>query len=431
MSFFSARSIFPIIKKNVLFSFLSELAPIYPAYMILFRERGYDFLELSLLFVVWELSVVMLELPSGILADRWDKRKVLAVGMLLKALGFFAWLAWPSFTAAAVGFALWGAQEAFCSGTRQALLYEALRDRGRETSYDKAAGISNAVATSAVALSLVIGGPLFAGSPGLTLALSAAAAAGGALSALSLRTRRASDLSPRASAAGFPEGTGEGVGAGGERSPGTGLAATLGSFRRALQDRWLALLLAAASLSIAAYGTLDEFDGLWALERYGVPLAWVGVWGALRFGAEGVGGLAAGFLLKSGSAGRKGKIGPAVGAAGVAFAAAAFLPGRFGVPLYLGGYFLMSAVNVAFETRLQEAARDETRAAFLSLSSLLMTLCALALAPVLGLAGEAGGLPGIFAVGGGIILAAALLMAAGRISGGARRDRAGESAQAS
>ena len=92
MSFSSARSVFPIIKKYVFFSFLSELAPIYPAYMILFRERGYDFLELSLLFVVWELSVVVLELPSGILADRWDKRKVLAVGMLLKALGFCAWL---------------------------------------------------------------------------------------------------------------------------------------------------------------------------------------------------------------------------------------------------------------------------------------------------------------------------------------------------
>ena len=91
----------------------------------------------------------------------------------------------------------------------------------------------------------------------------------------------------------------------------------------------------------------------------------------------------------------------------------------------------MSAVNVAFETRLQEAAEDESRAGFLSLSSLLMTLCALALAPLLGVAGDARGLPGIFAVGGGIILAAALLMAAGRISGRARRDRAGESAQAS
>lgn len=431
MNMSALRSVSGAIRYNILFSFLSELAPIYPAYMILFRGRGYDFLELSLLFVVWELSVVVLELPSGILADRWDKRKVLAVGMLLKALGFCAWLAWPSFAAAAVGFALWGAQEAFCSGTRQALLYETLRDRGMETSYDKAAGISNAAATSAVALSLVVGGPLFAGNPGLTLALSASAAAGGALSALSLRTRRVSDPSPRASAAGVPEGSGEGAGAGGERSPGTGLAASLESFRRALRDRHLAFLLAAACLSIAAYGTLDEFDGLWALERYGVPLAWVGVWGALRFGAEGVGGLAAGFLLKSGSAGRKGRIGPAVGAAGVAFTAAAFLPGRIGIPLYVGGYFLMAAVNVAFETRLQEFARDETRAAFLSLSSLLMTLCALALAPVLGLAGDAGGLPGIFVVGGGIILGASMLLAAGGHSGRARRGRVGDSSQAS
>ncbi len=409
------RSVFGAARYNILFSFLSDLAPIYPAYMILFRDRGYDFLQLSLLFVIWELSVVALELPSGILADRWDKGKVLAVGMLLKALGFCAWLVSPSFAAAAVGFVLWGAQEAFCSGTRQALLWEALRDRGMEAAYDKAAGISNAAATSAIALSLVVGGPLFAGSPGLTLALSAAAAAAGAGAALALRVRRVSGPSPRTAAAGTPEAAAtEAPEAAGEGGSGSGLAASLGSFRRVLRDRPLAFLLAAASLSIAAYGTLDEFDGLWALERYGVPLAWVGAWGALRFGAEGIGGLAAGFLWKPGSAGRKGRIGPAVGAAGAAFLAAALVPGRFGIPLYLGGYFLMAAVNVAFETRLQEAARDETRAAFLSLSSLLMTLCALVLAPVFGLAGDAGGLPGIFAVGGGIILAAAVLTGAGK-----------------
>ena len=428
------RSVSGAIRYNILFSFLSEFAPIYPAYMILFRDRGYDFFQLSLLFVVWELSVVVLELPSGILADRWDKRKVLAAGMLLKALGFCVWLVSPSFGAAAVGFALWGAQEAFCSGTRQALLYEALRDRGMETAYDKAAGISNAAATSAIALSLVIGGPLFAGNSGLTLALSAAAAVGGALSALSLRTRRAAGPPPLAAAASFsggPERSDEGASKpAGEGGSGTGLAVTIKSFRRALRDRRLAFLLAAACLSIAAYGTLDEFDGLWALERYGVPLAWVGAWGALRFGAEGVGGLAAGFLLKPGSAGRKGRIGPAVGAAGAAFLVSALVPGRFGIPLYIGGYFLMAAVNVAFETRLQEAARDESRAAFLSLSSLLMTLCALALAPVLGLTGDAGGLPGIFAVGGGIILAASLLTGAGGIFNRARRGRAGDASQA-
>jgi MFS family permease len=422
------RSVFGAVRYNILFSFLSELAPIYPVYMILFRERGYDFLQMSLLFVIWELAVVTLELPSGVLADRWDKRKVLAVGMVLKALGFCAWLVWPSFGAAAVGFALWGAQEAFCSGTRQALLYEALRDRCMETSYDKAAGISNAAATSAVALSLVIGGPLFAGSPGLTLALSAAAAAVGARAALSIRTRRVSGPQPHAAAesseVGAARSGGEAPETAGEGGSRTGLAASLRSFRRAFRDRRLALLLVTGCLSIAAYGTLDEFDGLWALERYGVPLAWVGAWGALRFGAEGVGALAAGFLRKPGTSGSKVRIGPAVGVAGAAFAAAAFLPGLYGIPLYIGGYFLMSAVNVAFETRLQEAAEDGSRAGFLSLSSLLMTLCAMALAPLLGLAGNAGGLPGIFAVGVGIILAAGSLTGAARLS----RRRAGDRA---
>ncbi len=394
------RSLIGAAKKNILFSFLSELAPIYPVYMILFRDRGYTFVQLSLLFVVWELSVVLLELPSGILADRWDKGRVLAIGMALKALGFCAWLASPSLAAAAVGFALWGAQEAFCSGARQALLYETLRDRGLESSYDRAAGISNAAATSAVALSLVAGGPLFEVSPGAALAASILAAALGAAAALALRGVRKPDPLPRA-----------GVGDDGPPEvSGSGLAASVRDFRKGLRDKRLGLFLAAGCLSIAAYGTLDEFDGLWAMDRYGVPLAWVGVWGALRYGAEGAGSLAAGFLLKPGSRGGNAGTARALGIAGACLAASAFVPGLYGVPLYIGGYFLMSAVNVAFETRLQEAARDENRAGFLSLSSLLMTLCAMALAPLIGAAGDSGGLVRIGAVSGGIILGTALVL---------------------
>jgi len=399
------RSVIGAVKKNILFSFLSEFAPIYPVYMILFRDRGYTFVQLSLLFVVWELSVVLLELPSGILADRWDKGRVLAIGMALKALGFCAWLASPSLAAAAVGFALWGAQEAFCSGARQALLYETLRDRGLESSYVRAAGISNAAATAAVALSLVAGGPLFQVSPGAALVVSILAAGLGAAAALSLGGVRKPDPLPRS-----------GAGAGDDGLPevsGSGLAASVRDFRKGLRDKRLALFLAAGCLSIAAYGTLDEFDGLWAMDRYGVPLAWVGVWGALRYGAEGAGSLAAGFLLKPGF--RSGNTGTAraMGIAGAFLAASAFVHGLYGVPLYIGGYFLMSAVNVAFETRLQEAARDESRAGFLSLSSLSMTLCAMALAPLIGAAGDSGGLVRIGAVSGGIILGAALVLGGG------------------
>lgn len=391
-------------RDNIVFSFLSEFSPIYPAYMILFKDRGYGFAELSLLFVVWELSVVVLELPTGILADRWDKRRALALGMVLKALGFLAWLLSPSFAAAAIGFALWGAQEAFCSGARQALLYETLSSAGLESDYAKASGVSNAASTSAVALSLLIGGAIYAASPGLTLSLSAAAGLAGAASALRIRQGRSAGRRPSTS----HKLSARGAGYSGEASLGFGQQAT--AFFKTLKRTRMLAFMALASVAIASSGTLDEFDGLWAMERYGVPLAWVGVWGAVRFGAEALGGLAGGFLAGRAGTVRRGRIAISIGLAGAGFVAAALLVRLLGVPLYIGAYAIMAAVGVAAETKLQEVVSDEGRAAVLSFSSLFMTLCAMALAPVLGAAGDKGGLRAIMALGGLVILAAALLL---------------------
>jgi hypothetical protein len=362
------------VRPYLLFSILEGLAPIYPVYMVMFEGRGYGYGLLSLLLAIWNIPVVILELPSGVLADLWSKKGVVAVGMAFKAIAFIVWAASDTFLAAAAGFVLWGCESAFCSGARQAILYEELKARGLEARYAEAAGISGAVNTASTVLSLAVGGAMFAWSPAATLVASALASAAAALIALGFRS--AGEKAPE-------YGTG---------ARGSGLRNIFRAMGASVRGSGLIPLLAAACVAVAAYGTVDEFDGLWAKDRYGVPLAFVGIWGAVRFGLNGVGAILAGKISRLLGGGRGWRMGVALAACGAALAASAFLPGFWGLPLYGGFYLAMAALAVVFEERVQEAADDGGRATLLSASSFLMTLTSIGMMPLLGLAGERGGI---------------------------------------
>jgi len=399
-----ARQILPFI----LFSFLEGFVLVYPVYMIMLEAWGLDFLQLSLILSIWAIPVVILELPSSMLADRWSKRKLLSLGMALKAIGYSVWIAFPGFIGASVGFVLWGCQEAFCSGTRQALLYERLAALGLEDEYEAAAGICGAAGSLAVAAAMILGGLLYSASPLLVIILSIASSLAAAAVALGFED------APRAARAG---------------AAGPGLAAILASLRSSIRAPGIAAVIAVAAVTGSIYGTVEEYDGLWYKERFGLPIAFVGFWSSLRFGAEALGGLAAGRIARIlDRAGRCG-IAAAIALGGAAFAAAALLPGFIGAAPYLAYYIVMALLAILIEGRLQAYAEDESRATLLSSSNMLMTICAICVSPALGAIAEGGGLAAAFLVSAVATIASAPLALIGiprrgKASAGATRSDA-------
>ena len=59
------------------FSFLDELMLIYPFYAVMFVDYGMSGLEVSILFATWSGTCVVLEVPSGALADRFSRKWVI------------------------------------------------------------------------------------------------------------------------------------------------------------------------------------------------------------------------------------------------------------------------------------------------------------------------------------------------------------------
>ncbi|WP_030924075.1 MFS transporter [Streptosporangium amethystogenes] len=144
------------------YTFLDEFVLLYPFYTLLFVDTGLPTAEISSLLVVWSLTSVVMEVPSGVWADTVSRRGLLALAPLLAAFGFGLWVAAPSYWVFAAGFVLWGTSGALQSGALEALVYTELDRLGAAGRYAAIMGRARAIGTGAVMASMAVAAPVFA-----------------------------------------------------------------------------------------------------------------------------------------------------------------------------------------------------------------------------------------------------------------------------
>lgn len=67
-----------LVRTLYVYTFLDELVLFYPVYALLFTETGLSVAETSSLFVIWSVTGLVLEVPSGALADAVSRRLLCA-----------------------------------------------------------------------------------------------------------------------------------------------------------------------------------------------------------------------------------------------------------------------------------------------------------------------------------------------------------------
>lgn len=117
----------------------------YPVYTILFLDFGLNLTQFAALNVAWALSIVLLEVPSGALADVVGRRNLVvlsAVLMVVEMIVFASlpvggpWVFWVFLANRVIS----GAAEAFASGADEAMAYDSIAESERTDVWPRVMG---------------------------------------------------------------------------------------------------------------------------------------------------------------------------------------------------------------------------------------------------------------------------------------------------
>ena len=128
---------------------------------------GLSLVQFAFFQSIFLFSQLISEVPSGILGDRFSKKKIVIVGLVLLSitplLTFSSNLVTDEYVYYIIlcSFVLEGVGNAFLSGADDALFFESLRSEGKEESYGKIRGKLQLISALTLGLATFVGGGLY------------------------------------------------------------------------------------------------------------------------------------------------------------------------------------------------------------------------------------------------------------------------------
>ena len=116
----------------------------YPVYALIFLEHGLSWEDFGILNAIWAITIILLEVPSGALADTLGRKKLLVLAAVCMVVEMVALLFAPMngsdyvFLLFALNRIVSGLAEAAASGADEALAYDSLKEAGLEKDWSKA-----------------------------------------------------------------------------------------------------------------------------------------------------------------------------------------------------------------------------------------------------------------------------------------------------
>jgi MFS family permease len=335
-------------------------------------QVGMSVADIMVLQALFGVAVVVLEFPSGYLADRIGHRRALLIGATLSIVGWLAYTRAASFAAVAGAEMLLGAASAFVSGADRALLWTSLGEASRHGEYPRWEGRLRAASQTSEAVSAAAGGWLYTLSPRLPFWLQVPTAA------LGLATIVGLSESPR---------------------PHT----TRSHARRALRvvghTLWRHRRLRAAMALSVALG-LASYVMVWLIQPYlqrrGVPAAWFGpIWAGAHVWLAGVSLVNARVVTVFGI--RATLVGCCL-LVPLGYVGLAASTSVWGAAFYLCFMTLRGLQGPILASVMQADAPDEDRASVLSLVALVFRLAFVVAGPPIGVLVDRAGLETALAV---------------------------------
>ena len=131
-----------------------------PIVVPFYESNGLSMKDIMILQAVYAIAIVVLEVPSGYLADVIGRKKTLIIGAVFGTLGFTTYSLSFGFMGFLVAEIILGIGQSCISGADSAMLYDSLLDRGEEKKYTRFEGRITSLGNVAEAVAGIMGGLL-------------------------------------------------------------------------------------------------------------------------------------------------------------------------------------------------------------------------------------------------------------------------------
>jgi MFS family permease len=112
--------------KFCLYGFLKNLRFFDAFILLIFLDDGLSYFQIGLFYSIREITIQIFEIPSGMLADAWGRRKSMLIALFSYLISFIVFYFANSFLIYLIAMILFGFAEAFRSGTHKAMIVDYL-----------------------------------------------------------------------------------------------------------------------------------------------------------------------------------------------------------------------------------------------------------------------------------------------------------------
>jgi MFS family permease len=148
------------VKKLYIISFFHSLIPAYVIERLFWQQRGMNVQMVIYTGLIYALTVTLLEIPSGILSDKFGRKRMLFIYYALAATELSLLLFAHNFLQFAIAVFLAGIGKALSSGSENALLYDSLLSESKQGDFEKHLGRMSALGFTASIIAALNGGVL-------------------------------------------------------------------------------------------------------------------------------------------------------------------------------------------------------------------------------------------------------------------------------
>ncbi len=144
--------------KARLLTIIQRMAFFMPLMVLFWQENGLSLTEIMVLQSICSVVMVFLEIPSGYFADVFSRKSSLIISAMSLLFSVIIYSFSYSFVGFLVAELFWAVAGAFASGADAALVYDSLKEVGREREYKKIWGSINFWGFLSVAFGGIVGG---------------------------------------------------------------------------------------------------------------------------------------------------------------------------------------------------------------------------------------------------------------------------------